>query len=58
MAKIMQIAKRFMADGAHAQLSWPGLLTRLFLAPANEADGEMVPALLEGTSGVVLGDRN
>lgn len=42
----------------HAQLSWPGLLTRLYLAPANEADGEMVPLLLSGTTGVVLGDRN
>lgn len=42
----------------HAQLSWPGLLTRAFLAPANEADGEIAPILLEGTSGVVLGDRN
>ena len=42
----------------HAQLSWPGLLTRLFLAPANESDGEIVPVLLEGTCGVVLGDRN
>ncbi len=42
----------------HAQLSWPGLLTRVFLAPAHEADGEMVPVLLEGTQGVVLGDRN
>ena len=42
----------------HAQLSWPGLLTRVFLAPANEADGEIAPILLEGTTGVVLGDRN
>lgn len=42
----------------HAQLSWPGVLTRLFLAPANEADGEIAPLLLEGTTGVVLGDRN
>jgi hypothetical protein len=42
----------------HAQLSWPGLLTRLFLAPANEADGEIAPVLLEGTQGIVLGDRN
>ena len=42
----------------HAQVSWPGLLTHLFLAPANEADGEMVPVLLEGTSGLVLGDRH
>ena len=39
----------------HAQLSWPGLLTRVFLAPANEADGEIAPILLEGTTGVVLG---
>ncbi|GHO90760.1 transposase [Reticulibacter mediterranei] len=42
----------------HAQLSWPGLLTHVFLAPANEADGEIVPILLKGTTGVVLGDRN
>jgi Transposase DDE domain len=42
----------------HAQLSWPGLLTRLYLALANVSDGEIAPLLLEGTSGVVLGDRN
>jgi hypothetical protein len=42
----------------HAQLSWPGLLTRLYLAPANESDGEIAPILLEGCTGVVLGDRN
>lgn len=42
----------------HAQLSWPGLLTRLYLAPAQESDGEIAPTLLEGTRGVVLGDRN
>ena len=42
----------------HAQLSWPGVLTRVFLAPANASDGEIVPHVLEGTTGVVLGDRN
>ncbi|GHO83295.1 IS982 family transposase [Dictyobacter formicarum] len=42
----------------HAQISWTGLITRAFLAPANEADGVMAPVLLEGTTGVVLGDRN
>ncbi|GAC1379939.1 MAG: hypothetical protein NVSMB33_05520 [Ktedonobacteraceae bacterium] len=41
----------------HAQLSWPGLFTRVFLVPANEADGEIAPRLLEGTTGVVLGER-
>jgi hypothetical protein len=48
----------FYGFRVHAQLSWPGLLTRLFLAPANEADGEIAPILLDGTMGVVLGDRN
>lgn len=42
----------------HAQISWTGLLTHLFLAPANESDGEIAPLVLEGTTGVVLGDRN
>lgn len=42
----------------HAQVSWPGLLTRVFLAPANESDAEIAAVLLEGSTGVVLGDRN
>lgn len=42
----------------HAQLSWPGLLTHLFLAPAHESDGEIAPLVLQGETGVVLGDRN
>ncbi len=48
----------FYGFRVHAQLSWPSLLTRVFLAPANEADSEIAPLLLEGTMGVVLGDRN
>jgi hypothetical protein len=48
----------FSGFRVHAQLSWPGLLTRVCLAPANEADGEIAPILLEGTTGIVLGDRN
>ncbi len=40
------------------QLGWSGVLLRAFLAPANEADGEIVPVVLEGPRGVVLGDRN
>jgi hypothetical protein len=42
----------------HLRLGWPGVITQVFLAPANEADGEIVPLLLEGTHGLVLGDRN
>jgi Transposase DDE domain len=42
----------------HARLGWPGIITHLFLAPANESDGEIAPVLLAGTLGIVLGDRN
>lgn len=41
----------------HLRLGWPGVITHAFLAPANEPDGEMAPIVLEGTQGVVLGDR-
>lgn len=42
----------------HLRLGWPGVITHVFLAPANEQDGEIAPVVLEGTHGVVLGDRN
>jgi hypothetical protein len=42
----------------HLRLGWPGIITHAFLAPANEADGEIAPLVLAGTQGVVLGDRN
>src|SRR5712692_2116378 len=48
----------FYGFRVHAQLSWPVLIPRVFSAPANEADGEIILLLLEGTTGVVLGDRN
>lgn len=41
----------------HLRLGWPGIITHAFLAPANETDGEMAPIVLEGTQGLVLGDR-
>jgi hypothetical protein len=42
----------------HLRLGWPGVIAHMFLAPANEADVEIAPMVLEGTSGLVLGDRN
>ncbi|MGH2510424.1 MAG: IS982 family transposase [Ktedonobacteraceae bacterium] len=41
----------------HLRLGWTGVIPHAFLAPANETDGEMAPIVLEGTQGVVLGDR-
>ncbi len=53
-------ADRQTFDGfrLHLRLGWPGVIPHVFLAPANEADGEIAPVLLEGTQGLVLGDRN
>src|SRR5215472_7828226 len=42
----------------HVRLSWPGIITQMVLAPANVHEGEVVPDLTAGTSGLLLGDRN
>jgi hypothetical protein len=42
----------------HVRLSWPGLITEAFPAPANEADDEIAAVILQDTQGIVLGDRN
>jgi hypothetical protein len=42
----------------HARLAWPGIITRVALAPANVHDRDLVPTLLDGTRGYVVGDRN
>jgi len=41
----------------HARVCWPGVLTRLCLAPANLADPDVAPTLTEDTPGLVVGDR-
>lgn len=41
----------------HARVAWPGVVTRLSLAPAGVADLTVVEDLTEGTGGVCLGDR-
>ena len=41
----------------HARVCWPGVLTRLSLAPAGAADVALLEELTEGTRGVCLGDR-
>jgi hypothetical protein len=42
----------------HFRVSWPGAVTALQAAPANVHDLELVPELVEGATGQVLGDRN
>jgi Transposase DDE domain len=48
----------FYGFRVHVRLCWPGLISRLVLAPANVAEPAAVPALAERTRGQLLGDRN
>ena len=42
----------------HLRLCWPGVITQMYLAPANVHEGEVVWDVTAGTSGLLLGDRN
>ncbi len=42
----------------HLHVAWPGLITRLTLAPACAADVAVAPQMLHGQEGIVIGDRN
>ena len=40
------------------KVCWPGVITRISVAPANAHELSVVSELLELTSGIVVGDRN
>lgn len=42
----------------HLRICWPGVVTAFSVAPANVHDRDLVPELVEGATGEVLGDRN
>jgi hypothetical protein len=42
----------------HLRISWPGVVTAVSIAPANVHDRDLVPELVEGATGQVIGDRN
>ena len=42
----------------HLRITWPGVVAAISIAPANVHDRDLVPELVEGTTGEVLGDRN
>lgn len=42
----------------HLRVCWPGVVTAITVAPANVHDKELVPELVEGARGDVIGDRN
>lgn len=48
----------FYGFRVHVRLCWPGVITRIALAPANIHKTAVVPDLTAGTRGLLVGDRN
>jgi hypothetical protein len=42
----------------HLRITWPGVVAAISIAPANVHDRDLVPELVEGAAGQVIGDRN
>ena len=42
----------------HLRITWPGVVVAVSIAPANVHDRDLVPELVAGATGQVLGDRN
>ena len=42
----------------HLRITWPGVVAAVSIAPANVHDRDLVPELVAGATGQVLGDRN
>ncbi len=52
------IRQTFYGFRLHVRVCWPGLITRISVAPANAHELSVVPELVEATRGIILGDRN
>ena len=52
------LKQTFYGFRVHARVSWPGVITRISVAPANTHELSIVPEIVEGTSGLIVGNRN
>lgn len=52
------VRQTFYGFRVHVRVTWPGVMTRIAVAPANVAELELVPGLTGGTRGLLVGDRN
>jgi len=52
------LKQTFYGFRMHVRVCWPGVITRLSVAPANAHELSVLPEIAEGTSGLIVGDRN
>jgi hypothetical protein len=56
--KDVLLKQTFYGFRVHVRVAWPGLITHFSVAPANTHELSVLPEILEGTSGLIVGDRN
>lgn len=56
--KDILVRQTFYGFRVHFRVCWPGIITRLYLTPANIHELTAIPDLVEGSQGLTLGDRN
>jgi hypothetical protein len=52
------LKQTFYGFRVHMRVCWPGVITRISVAPANAHELRVLPELLERSRGVAVGDRN
>jgi len=53
------LKQAFYGFRVHVRVCWPGVITRISVAPANAHELSVLPeSIVEGTSGLIIGDRN
>jgi hypothetical protein len=56
--KDILLKQTFYGFRVHMRVCWPGVISRISVAPANAHELSIVPELTEHTFGIVVGDRN
>jgi hypothetical protein len=56
--KDILLKQTFYGFRVHVRVAWPGLITHFSVAPANTHELSVLPEIVEGTSGLIVGDRN
>jgi len=52
------LRQTFYGFRVHARVCWPGVITRISVAPANAHELSVLPEIAEFTCGLIVGDRN
>ncbi len=52
------LKQTFYGFRMHARVCWPGVITRFSVVPDDARELRVLPELTEGTSGLLVGDRN